>query len=389
MKRHGCFLCILFFFISVCFSVFCFAEEPSDRNKERLKLKNVHKKIQQQKKELKKVEKDEARVIERLNRIEKQLLKENKEYKNVTKSIAKTQKSISRVHAQIEELKKQLHSTEQYLKQRLVAFYKYQKRSGMRILLSSNSYNEFLNQNTFIKRIIAQDHGLFSGCLQRLDKKKNLERQLGSKRDELLEHKKTLLNKREAIKKSQREKLTLLKKTQREKRLQATALKELENYSRELQKFIDRLPEGTKKFTSGTKRFSRMRGKLLFPANGKIITTFGKKEHPELHTFTFQNGIEIRASHDTPIKAVYDGKVVFADWFKGYGNLIIIDHGENYYSLSAHASRLVKKVGDIVEEGQTIAYVGDTSSLKGNCLYFEIRHHGKPQNPMKWLARRK
>ena len=70
---------------------------------------------------------------------------------------------------------------------------------------------------------------------------------------------------------------------------------------------------------------------------------------------------------------------------QGYGNIIIIDHGGSYYSLSAHVSKIFKRVGERVEGGEVIALAGDTGSLKGNCLYFELRHHGKPLNPLKWL----
>jgi len=84
---------------------------------------------------------------------------------------------------------------------------------------------------------------------------------------------------------------------------------------------------------------------------------------------------------------VHAGRVAFADWFKGYGLMIIVDHGEHYYSLSAHASRLLKEVDDIVYAGETIAQVGDTNSIKGAGLYFEIRQQGKPQDPLIWLKK--
>ena len=84
---------------------------------------------------------------------------------------------------------------------------------------------------------------------------------------------------------------------------------------------------------------------------------------------------------------MHAGRVVYADWFKGYGNMIILDHGQSYYTLSAHASRLAKQVDETVAAGETIAYVGETASLRGPRLYFEIRHHGTPQDPGKWLKR--
>ncbi|MCK5138313.1 MAG: peptidoglycan DD-metalloendopeptidase family protein, partial [Thermodesulfovibrionia bacterium] len=133
------------------------------------------------------------------------------------------------------------------------------------------------------------------------------------------------------------------------------------------------------------KRFEALKGKLLFPLSGKIISFYGNHTDPQLNTVIFQKGIEISAKQGQEVRAIYEGTVLYADWFKGYGNIIIIDHGGSYYSLSAHVSKLFKSVGERVEAGEVIALAGDTGSLKGNCLYFELRHHGKPLNPLKWL----
>jgi hypothetical protein len=85
-------------------------------------------------------------------------------------------------------------------------------------------------------------------------------------------------------------------------------------------------------------------------------------------------------------RAVLPGKILYADWFKGFGNIVIIDHGDHTFTVSGYCSELLKKPGESVSEGETIALVGSAGSLKGPCLYFEIRHHGKPQDPMNWLS---
>jgi septal ring factor EnvC (AmiA/AmiB activator) len=86
------------------------------------------------------------------------------------------------------------------------------------------------------------------------------------------------------------------------------------------------------------------------------------------------------------IRAVLPGKVLYADWFKGFGNVVIMDHGDHTFTISGYASELLKKEGDIVSQGETIALVGSLGSLKGPCLYFEIRYQGKPQDPMHWIS---
>jgi septal ring factor EnvC (AmiA/AmiB activator) len=99
-----------------------------------------------------------------------------------------------------------------------------------------------------------------------------------------------------------------------------------------------------------------------------------------------QNGIEIKAPMETEVRAILPGKVLYADWFKGFGNMVIIDHGDHTFTVSAYCSHLLKKEGDAVSQGEAIARVGSAGSLKGPCLYFEIRHRGKPQDPMDWIS---
>ncbi len=361
------------------------AEDILDKKKSR--LETVTEEIKSHKKKLDRVKKQEADVISTLNKIEKQLSKENREYGKINERIRSMQKRIKKTHADIDRLSNQLQDKESHLAARLTSLYKYYRRSGLRILLSADSYNEFLKHERYLSVLVSQDHQLFKTSREKLLERKKQQDELNRQKNQLLKDKKYLALKRDEVRSSRRKKISYLEKIKREKSMQVKALRELERYSRELQSFIDTLPAETQRYRTHGKKFSRLRGMLPFPVPGKILSRFGRREHPKLHTFTFQKGIEIQASKGTPIQAVHDGRVVFADWFKGYGYMIIIDHGESYYSLSAHASSLLKKVDDIVSAGETIALVGDTNSIKGECLYFEIRHHGKPQDPLKWLKR--
>jgi murein DD-endopeptidase MepM/ murein hydrolase activator NlpD len=101
----------------------------------------------------------------------------------------------------------------------------------------------------------------------------------------------------------------------------------------------------------------------------------------------FQSGINIKADRGEPIRAVYSGQTLFSSWFKGFGNMIIIDHGDHYYTVYAHLEEQFKSKGDPVEAGEVIATVGDTGSLTGAGLHFEVRHHGKPMNPLGWIKK--
>jgi len=134
--------------------------------------------------------------------------------------------------------------------------------------------------------------------------------------------------------------------------------------------------------------FGTLRGRLPWPTEGRVVSAFGAQVHPRFGTRTFRNGVDIEAGEGRDVAAVFAGHVVYTGWFKGYGNLIILDHDNEYYTLYAHVADIVVKEGDDVKQGQRIGTVGDTGSLEGPRLYFEVRHQGKPQNPEQWLRQR-
>lgn len=130
-----------------------------------------------------------------------------------------------------------------------------------------------------------------------------------------------------------------------------------------------------------------LRGQLPWPTEGRIVAGFGRQVHPRFGTETFRNGVDIEATEGAPIRAVYGGTILYRGWLKGYGNLIILDHGHGYYTLYAHASELLVEEGERVSAGQGIARVGDTGSLAGARLYFEVRYQGRAEDPQPWLRR--
>ncbi|MBI4161822.1 MAG: peptidoglycan DD-metalloendopeptidase family protein [Acidobacteria bacterium] len=132
----------------------------------------------------------------------------------------------------------------------------------------------------------------------------------------------------------------------------------------------------------------RFRGVLDWPASGPISVPFGERLHPRFGTVTPHPGVTLAVGRGEEIRAVYDGRVVFSDWFRGYGNMVILDHGRGFLSIYAHASRLLVGTGDEILQGDVIARTGDTGSLEGPQLYFEIRENGAPIDPVAWFRRR-
>jgi septal ring factor EnvC (AmiA/AmiB activator) len=134
--------------------------------------------------------------------------------------------------------------------------------------------------------------------------------------------------------------------------------------------------------------FGEQRGKLPWPVNGDVEVRFGKHTDPKLKTVLRQKGYDLRASDGTPVIAPYPAVVGFSGWFSGFGNLVILDHGEGYYTLYAHLKDLQVAKDQRIEPGTVLGDVGDTGSLKGPYLYFEIRSGSKPLDPADWLRKR-
>jgi septal ring factor EnvC (AmiA/AmiB activator) len=131
--------------------------------------------------------------------------------------------------------------------------------------------------------------------------------------------------------------------------------------------------------------FISSKGLLPLPVKGKIISSFGKNVIGHLNMEMFRSGIDIQADRGEPVRSAYSGRILFSDWYKGYGNLMIIDHGDHYYSVYAHLEDRLKSKGDKVETGETIGTAGDSGSVAGTGLYFELRHRGKPMDPLEWI----
>jgi septal ring factor EnvC (AmiA/AmiB activator) len=117
-----------------------------------------------------------------------------------------------------------------------------------------------------------------------------------------------------------------------------------------------------------------------------VTVGFGRVLNPRFKTVTVQNGIDIGAPAGAPVRAVAAGRVVHAGWFKGYGNLVIVDHGEGYHTLFAHLGAMQTAMGEEVDAGHALGTVGDSGSLKGPYLYFELRERGRPVDPRPWLS---
>lgn len=163
-------------------------------------------------------------------------------------------------------------------------------------------------------------------------------------------------------------------------------LKKLKTEQGKLESILRSLEQGIAKLAlpATDEPFSGRKGKLPWPVSGKLRKYYGASRNADIRW----NGWLLAAREGTPVQAIHHGRVIFSDYLRGHGLLMIIDHGDGYMSLYAHNQVLLKETGEWVLPGETITRVGNTGGRNDHALYFEIRHNGKPTNPKRWLAKK-
>jgi septal ring factor EnvC (AmiA/AmiB activator) len=351
--------------------------------------KNLQLEIEKGRQEVKTFTRKESDIIKRLNLVEQALNKSRKRAAALGKEIKILDEKISEASTASDELIQRIQVNEEYVAKRLVAMYKMNWLGKFHLLASAGSMHEFIQRKAALEHILAYDTKIRRELAEdQADLKKvlvSLEMHKTQKKTRAAEYK-------EQIKLMSRERLTrerLLADIRSQKALELAAIDALTQAANDLDGKIKSLTSSMDAAVPEKNipqiAFSAHKGLLILPVKGRIISLFGPYKNRKYNITNFRSGIDIKAEKGEPIRSVFQGKVLYASWFKGYGNMIIIDHGHNYYTIYAHLEETFKSKGDTVETREVIATVGDTGSLEGAKLYFEVRHHGKPENPLAWL----
>ncbi|HSQ79042.1 MAG TPA: peptidoglycan DD-metalloendopeptidase family protein, partial [Candidatus Bathyarchaeia archaeon] len=234
----------------------------------------------------------------------------------------------------------------------------------------------------------SQDRVL-AGYAASLEELRAAESALESKQADLAAMTRSAKLKRQELDTEARKNATMVQEIRKNRATYTQTLKELSESAEELQKLLAKIVDQEWVLPAAWVPLYERKGQLAWPLEGQVVTPFGFERNPHFNTVVMNKGVEIAPAKDrTLILAVHPGKVVFADYFQGYGNLLIVDHGMTYYTLYGHCAEFLAAVGDMVRTGQPVAVVGDTGSLKGECLYFEVRYKTKALDPLQWLKRR-
>jgi septal ring factor EnvC (AmiA/AmiB activator) len=336
--------------------------------------------------------KAESAVITALDETEQALNTARKKVARLSTELEALAQRMDALEKQYQEIEERSARNETYVAGRLTALYKLSWLGKFNVLASADSMFDFFANKRTLEHILAHDETVMAELAKDKADKQALLSQLAARRDEKQAASEDLAQRIETMKIEQAKRESLLKAVRSKKSLQLAAIDALKASVRDLDRTVaafqsESRPTPSTVPTVKEKPFAELKGLLMMPVKGKIRSFFGHHKDSRFNVTNFQSGINIKADRGEPIRAVYSGKTLFSDWFKGFGNMIIIDHGDHYYTVYAHLEEQFKKKGDPVEAGEVIATVGDTGSLTGAGLHFEVRHHGKPMNPLGWIKK--
>jgi septal ring factor EnvC (AmiA/AmiB activator) len=366
---------------------------------EQRKLRQTEQQIRDEKRKAAEARARETSVLAELEQVEQRLTEKRKEITRLDSRITRTQADVNGLRGEIQLLQKQRSAQEQALSRRLRAMYKVHAQGGaLPLLLSGDDQVARAVAVRHLASLAALDARLiqeYRGTSDRLDDRRRREE---TRQRELADLRSDAQREQAEADRDAAKRRALLAKVRDERVYHERMVGELTEAARRLEAFITDLQARQRRLAKVPPPkgavappgvgFGGLRGRLPWPTEGRIVTAFGAQVHPRFGTRTFRNGVDIEANEGRDVAAVFGGHVIYTGWFKGYGNLIILDHDNEYYTLYAHMADIGVKEGDDVRQGQRIGTVGDTGSLEGPRLYFEVRYQGKPQDPEQWLRQR-
>ncbi len=382
--------------IIILFSVSLYADRYSKEiSKTEKQLSKLKEKLSTVQKEYKSLKKQEKEILKLLATLDEEISLTSKLLDQMKYKEELINRKIKYLKMETEYLENKLKERKKILSERLRIMYKYSNKSPVEIFLTAKSFNDIYNQLKYMT-ILARQDKMIADEIEYLQKKiQKKEESLQISLKELEELKKELEKEYDKLQAEKSEKKDLLNSIKKKKDKQLKLAKELKESQKKLQAMINKLIEQRKKELEKTKQLSKIsgkafaknKGKLPWPVKGKVISKFGTVIHEKYGTKTKNNGIDIKAKIGTPVYSVASGTVIYADRFLGYGNMILIDHGGGYYTMYAHLKDIMVDVNDYVTTYEQIGTVGETGSLSGSILHFEIRKNGKAINPLPWLKR--
>lgn len=306
--------------------------------------------------------------------------------RKIESQLNKQQNDLSSLQIQRRELQTAKRSQQKHIEQQILAAYQMGQQNKIKILLNQEKPDKISRAMTYYDYFNQARVNQIESYVDIISELNVLEPQITQKTQALSQAKATLSTEHNKLLAGKKRRQNSLNKINSVIKNKDQRLRKIGKDREKLEQLLAAVEQTLANITipGDYRPFNTMKGKLPWPVKGKLNYRFGKKRSGS--TLRWQ-GIGIKAREGSDVKAIAHGRVVFADWFRGSGLLVIIDHGDGYMSLYAHNQSLLKETGEWVVAGESISTVGNSGGQKQAGLYFEIRHNGKPTDPLRWCKK--
>lgn len=301
-------------------------------------------------------------------------------------NLDKQSKQLNELNIQRDELSKAETEQKKHMAEQIEAAYRLGGQSNIKLLLNQENPEQFSRMIKYYNFFLEARSEKVQAYLDTIAELDRITPRIETKRKQLSSSQKKLKSEHAQLKLAQSERKKTLARLERSIDNKDQQLKDNAKTQAHLQNLLAQVAEAVSKLPTpeGSQPFKKRKGKMSWPTSGRLKHKYGSFRASNKLRW---DGHVFAANLGNSVKAVHSGRVIFADYLRGHGLLLIIDHGDGYMSLYAHNQSLLRETGDWVGTGEKVALVGQSGGLSQASLYFEIRHKGKPTNPSRWLKR--
>ena len=353
-------------------------------------LDKLRKRIAALQQDLEKTSESRSEAVDALRESERAISDNNRTLSRLSQQHREANQTLVRLQQQSSQLGHDMQGQQAMLSRLLYQQYLGGRQEYLKLLLNNDDPNRVARELQYYEYIARYRSAWIKTLRGNFTKLNAVTLEARQKSDEIATLQAEQVKQKQALEAEKRAHQQVLHKIALQLKQQRREIGRLQRDETRLAQLVEKLsrmlaqPGGTSGPNSTTKRpFNLLKGKLQLPVKGKITNKFGSRR-PD--STVLWKGLFIKASPSQPVKSVAAGQVVFADWLRGFGNLLIIDHGQGYMSLYGNNETLYKQVGDELVTGDTVAAVGNSGGNEDSGLYFELRHEGSPLDPSKWVV---
>jgi len=352
------------------------------------KLQQLRQQIQDLQKSLGAARDQQAELRESLRRSEVEIGRISRILKDLRKQLRRQTRALKDLEARRGKEREALGAQREAIARQMVASYAMGRQGQLKIVLNQQDPAAIARTLTYYDYFIKARAARIAAIDHTLAELTQTEQDISAETNRLDRLRIDQADRLSALQQTRRTRAEVLAKLEAEIRTKQQRLDQLLKDEARLARLVQRLREALSDIPPDAVGvpFSQLKGRLAWPVDGRVTARFGETRKPG--TMRWQ-GVMLQAEQGREVHAVYHGRVAFADWLRGFGLLIIIDHGDGFMSLYGHNESLYKSPGDWVEGGELIATVGDSGGRAEPGLYFEIRHNGRPADPARWCVARK